>query len=298
MQDYTRIQGVVCPMVTPFDAEGHIDVEALRELIDFLLSHGVDVLFPGGTTGEGMLLSLQEREMLHQIVVEHSAGRCPVIVHVGCITTRDTIHLARHAEAIGATAATIITPYFYTFDDVSLFTHFSSIAEAVPELPICLYTFPGNAKNYISSALFGRLLSACPNIVAIKSSSDDLKQFQDYVVLGGDDFIPLCGVDGLMLPALSVGARGQVSGNANAFPEPFRALYDAFRAGNYDGARVQQRVINRIRSILSDGLHPAYLKAALALRGIPVGYVRPPMRELTPEERTAMESGLRELGLM
>jgi 4-hydroxy-tetrahydrodipicolinate synthase len=298
METWSGISGLICPMVTPFDAQGHIDFGATRQLADFLLSQGVHALFPGGTTGEGMSLSLEERKALYEVVVNHVAGRAPVIVHTGCISTADAIHLTHHARSIGAVAATMIVPFFYALDDESLFEHFLSVAKAVPEFPIFLYTFPANAKNDISPLLLKRLRGAAPNIVGIKSSNPDLLRFQEYVEIGGEGFIPLCGVDGLMLPALILGARGQVSGNANAFPEPFRALYDAFTIGDMDLARSKQQMINRIRLILKDGLHPAYFKAALALRGIPAGRVRPPMRELKPEELAVMESEIRELGLV
>jgi len=244
------------------------------------------------------MLSLEERESLCEAAVKHVAGRAPVVTQTGCISTADTICLTDHARSVGATAAAVIVPYYYTFDDDSLFSHFVSVAKAVPDLPIFLYTFPESAKNDISAALLKRLRDIAPNIIGIKSSNADLLRFQEYVEVGGEGFTPLFGVDGLMFPALAVGALGQVSGNANPFPEPFCALYDAFVAGDMELARAQQQLINRIRLVLKDGLYPASLKAALALRGIPAGHVRPPMRELTPEELQEMEQGICELGLI
>ena len=243
----------------------------------------------GGTTGEGTLLSLEEHKALCETVVEHVAGRVPVIAHTGCIGTADTVDLTRHAESIGATAAAMIVPYFFTFDDESLFAHYVTIANAVPGLPLFVYAFPGNAKNDISPGLLRRLLDAAPNIAGIKLSSLDLMRFQEYVAAGGEGFVPVIGADGLMLPALTLGAAGQISGNANVFPEAFCALYDAFMAGDVERARSHQRAINRIRPVLRDGLHPAYFKAALALRGVPAGRVRPPMRELTEREMVELK---------
>jgi len=285
-------------MVTPFDEENHIDYGSTRQVVDFLLSKRVDCLMVGGTTGEGMLLSVAERKELCEAVVEHVAGRAPVIAHAGCMSTRDTIELTRHAESAGATAASIIVPYFFSFDNASLFDHFVSIANVVPDFPIFLYTFPGNAKNDVSPVLLKRLLSAAPNIIGIKSSNPDLIRLQEYMETGGEGFLTFCGVDGLMLPALALGARAQVSGNSNVFPETFRALYDAFAAGNMERARSLQQFINRIRMVFKDGITPAYFKAGLKLRGIPAGYVRPPMRELTPEELGEVEQELCELELV
>ena len=278
------IRGIVCPMVTPFDEGNRIDLASTRQVVDFLISKGVDCLMAGGTTGEGMQLSLSERRTLCETVVEHVANRTPVIMHTGCISTTETIELTRHAESVGATAASIITPYFFTFDDDSLFNHFVSVSSAVPDLPIFLYAFPGNTKNDISPVLLRRLVDAAPNIVGIKSSNVDLIRLQGYIEAGGEGFLAFCGVDGLMLPALALGAKAQVSGNSNVFPETFRALYEAFVVGDLVRARSWQQVINRIRAVFRDGITPAYFKTGLRLRGIPAGYVRPPMRELTPEE--------------
>ena len=150
------LEGVICPLVTPFDEEGRIDDAGLDQVIDFLLENEIDGLMVGGTTGEGMLLSLPERMMLCEKVVDHVKGRVPVIAHTGCISTAETIALTRHAEATGASAASVIVPYFFTFDDESLFQHFVSAANAAPELPMLLYAFPGNAKNDISPALLKR----------------------------------------------------------------------------------------------------------------------------------------------
>lgn len=289
--------GLVCPIVTPFDACDAIDLGATERLLDFLIARGVNAVFPGGTTGEGLSLSLEERETLCEAVVEKVAGRVPVIVHAGCITTNDTIRLARHARSAGAAAAAIIPPFFYTLDDESLFRHYTSVAASAPDFPIFLYAFPENAKNDISPGLLRRLRRSAPNIVGIKVSNPDLLLLQEYVRIGGSEFVVLNGVDGLMLAALSVGARGQVSGHSNVYPEPFLDLYAAFRAGDLEQASLHQQAIDRIRSVLADGLHPAYFKAALSLRGVPAGKVRAPMREITQQERASIETGLRQLGL-
>jgi len=292
MVNALNVRGVICPMVTPFDEKNRVDLEGARHVADFLLSKGIAALMVAGTTGEGMLLSLGERKALCEAVVDQVAGRVPVIAQTGCISTADTVHLTRHAASVGATAASVIVPYFFSFDDDSLFAHFMSVANAVPDFPIFLYTFPGNAKNDISPALLGRLLRTAPNIVGIKSSNPDLIRFQEYIQVGGEGFLAFCGVDGLMLPALLVGAKAQVSGNSNVLPETFHALYEAFAAGDMERARPLQELINRIRAVLKDGITPAYFKAGLKLRGVPAGYVRPPVRELTPEERRELEQGL------
>lgn len=288
------LHGVVCPMLTPFDQQGRVDERGLRNLADFLLARGVDALFPGGTNGEGMLLSLEERKKLCEVVVGHAGGRAPVIMHTGCISTADSIELTRHARDAGAAAAALIVPFYFTFDETSLRQHFTAVARAVPDLPLFIYCFPGAAKNDLSAQMLRQLHDAHSNIVGAKVTNGDIARFQQYIA-HGDGMLIFNGMDGLALPALAVGSRGQVSGNANVFPEVLRDLYHAFMAGDIARARAKQQLLNDIRAVLSDGVHPAYLKAALGLRGIDLGFVRSPMRELAPSERDQLGRAMREV---
>lgn len=291
------LSGVIVPLVTPFDENNRIDFGAVRQVVDFVVGKGVQAVMAGGTTGEGMLLSLEERKALTETVVDQVNGRVKVIVHTGCIDTGSTIELSQHAWKTGANIISVIVPYFFTFNDEQIYRHFATVAASVPDAPVLLYSFPGNAKNNISPALLGRLLKTSPNIAGIKSSSEDLVQFQEYVQIGGESFTACFGVDELMLGGLVFGGKAQISGNANSFPEPFVQLYNAFRTGNIELAQKLQRVVNSIVGIHRGGSTTAYFKATLGLRGIPAGRVRPPMRELSPEEFEEVQSELKISGL-
>jgi dihydrodipicolinate synthase/N-acetylneuraminate lyase len=297
MKNPKALQGVIVPLVTPFDEHNQIDFASLRQVVEFVVSKGVHAVMVGGTTGEGMLLSLDERKALLESVLAQVNSRIPVIAHTGCIDTGSTVELSRHAEKAGADYISTIVPYFFTFSDGQLFDHFRTVAEAVPETPMLLYAFPGNAKNDISPDLLGRLLKAAPNIIGIKSSNDDLIRFQEYVQVGGKGFIACFGVDELMLGGLVFGSQAQVSGNANSFPEPFIQLYQAFQAGNISLAQQLMETINAIVNIHSAGKTTAFFKATLKLRGVPAGRVRPPMRELTSEELEEVRKGAQKLNL-
>jgi dihydrodipicolinate synthase/N-acetylneuraminate lyase len=291
-----KFTGIICPILTPFDKKGEVDIIALQSLVDFLIDHGIDGIMPCGTTGEGMLLSIEERKLVAETVVGQTKGRIDVMVHTGCITTAQTIELTIHAQAIGANGASVITPYFFSYDDEALFEFYISVAKTVPDFPIALYCYPGSAKHRISLALFNRLRENAQNIAALKLSDPNLILFQEYVQAGGEEFCTLCGVDALALPALSVGGVGQVSGNANVFPEVFCRLYAAFAAGDLQEAKRQQVMINRIRAIFKDDL--VYFKAAMRFRGIRVGDPRPPLRRLNNKELNEMEIGIQKLGLL
>ena len=125
MSELIKIKGVVCPMITPINKDGQINPDGVEQLINHLYSGGIHYLLPSGTTGEGMLLSFEERKILAESVVDISKGKCKVIVHTGAASTRETILLTQHAMDIGAYAASIITPFFYTYSDDELLNHFS-----------------------------------------------------------------------------------------------------------------------------------------------------------------------------
>jgi dihydrodipicolinate synthase/N-acetylneuraminate lyase len=295
VKNNSSLHGVIVPLITPFDDQNEIDFPALRNVIDFVVGKGVHAVMIGGTTGEGMLLSIDERKTLLEAVVDQVNGAIPVIAHTGCIDTKSTIELTKHASHVGADFISAIVPYFFTLNDDQIYNHFIAVAEAAPNMPILLYVFPGNAKNDISPALLERLLKAKQNIVGIKSSNADLIRFQDYVKIGGDGFTACYGVDELMLGGLVFGSKAQISGNSNSFPEPFIQLYEAFQAGNIPLAQQLQHTVNAIVNLHCAGRTPAYFKATLKMRGIEAGRVRAPMCELTAGELEVLN---REVGIL
>jgi 4-hydroxy-tetrahydrodipicolinate synthase len=292
MRDSFSLRGVIVPLVTPFDDQDQVDHAGVRRVVDFVITKGVHAVMVAGSTGEGPLLSVDERQSVLETVVDAVRGRIPVVAHTGCMDTRSTVELSKHAQTAGATAVSTIVPYFFTFSDEQLYRHFITVAEAVPDMPLLLYAFPGNAKNDISPALLARLLQSAPNLVGIKSSNDDLVRFQEYVQVGGKSFTACFGVDELMLGGLVFGSKAQVSGNSNSFPEPFVQLYEAFIAGDLQRAQQLQQVINAIIALHRGGRTTAFFKATLALRGVPAGRVRSPMCELTAQEMEEVEQAV------
>jgi len=297
MRNSFSLHGVIVPLVTPFDDHNQVDHAGVRRVVDFVIDKGVHAVMVAGTTGEGMMLSLDERRQVLETVVAQTNGRVPVIAHTGCIDTSSTVALSQHAAAAGADVVSAIVPYFFTFGEEQLYRHFLTVAESVSTTPVLLYAFPGNAKNDISPALLGRLLQAAPNIVGIKSSNDDLDRFQNYVQVGGANFTGCFGVDELMLGGLAFGAKAQISGNSNAFPEPFVQLYNAFVAGEWARAQQLQQVVNAVIKLHPGGRTTAFFKATLGLRGVDAGRVRPPMCELTADEMAAVKQTVEKLAL-
>jgi 4-hydroxy-tetrahydrodipicolinate synthase len=292
-------QGVVPAMITPLLNGGRgVDSGGLKGYCEFLADSKVHGVFCCGTTGEGPLLSPEERMKVAEVTVSVLKGRVRVVVQTGSITTDQTIALTKHARDIGADAAGLVLPYYYTFGDEMLYAHFMEVAEAVPGFPLFLYNIPGCTTNNISMTLLARLLERIGSIVGIKNSTDDLFQTIGFIRLAGDRCAVFNGNDGIILPALSVGARGLVSGNASAFPEPFLELFSAFQSADLEKAREMQRRIDTLRQVLAKGRDNASFKRALSFRGIPAGNVRKPDRDLNDEETAHLKNELEKLGFL
>lgn len=290
--------GVIPAVLTPYDAAGRVDEKVLRRYVDFLISAGVHGLFPCGTNGEGLLLSLEERKMVAAVVVDQAAHRVPVIVQTGAITTAETVALTEHAAAIGADAVGVVAPYYFPHDEASLEQHFAAVARSVPELPVYLYNIPGNARNAISPRLVARLREQYPNIAGIKDSSKDLNRLEEFVACGGQDFTVIVGTDSLIYPALTVGAAGVVSAVANVFPEAVVQLYQYYVEGRHQEAKTQQYFVNSLRDALKMGPYITPYKEALRWRGIDLGGQRPPLRPLTDAEKERLRQALQQLHVL
>ena len=292
-------KGVVPAVVTPLkDKGGEIDIEAMRSYCDFLVERGIQGLFVVGTTGEGPLLSSDERKLIAETVVDQVKGKVRVIIQSGCITTEETIKLTQHTRDIGADAAGIVLPYYYGLDEEALFRHFARVAEAVPEFPFFIYNIPQCTGNNLSPGLFQKLIKNIDSLVGIKTSNPDIFQLQEYVRLAKDKCSIFVGCDGLILLGLTVGAKGIVSGNASAFPEPFVEIYQAFAKGDLPKARQCQALIDKLRAVAGAGCYIDAFKKALEFRGVRAGCVRAPHRELSAEEVAKLRESLKELKLI
>lgn len=289
-----RIQGVIVPMLTPFNKSGSVDLGAIDHLVDHLVGHGVHGLFPAGTTGEGPLLSQEERRMVAEQTVRAVHGRVPVIIHTGALSTRDTLELTSHAHEIGADAAAIIPPYFYRLTDLAFARHVIQVAEAVPDLPIFLYNNPAVTPNLITADMVLALAQQIPNLAGLKDSSGSLETLVECQSRLPEGFVTAVGSDSLILSGIAMGLDGCISGNANVFPELVVALYNATRAADLDTARVLQHRLNQVRRVLKDGRDLSLFKGVLARKGLSLGAVRSPLLQASDAEIDACMEALAE----
>ena len=274
---YQPIHGVITPTVTPLKSNGDFNPEMIGPLVDFLIGNGIAGIYPLGTTGEGPLFSVDERKVVAATTVEAVAGRVPVIIHAGAISTRETLALTRHACDISASAASVITPYFYPLSDEALERHYRAILEATPDFPVYFYNLPQMAGNRLTAELVARLARDYPNAVGLKDSSGDLGVMFATNRLREGRFNTAIGPDVLILAGLSMGLDASVSGSSNLIPETVVGIYNAVIAGDLDAARRGQRQLNTVGEVITASGWLPVIKGLMAQRGLPVGGVRPPL---------------------
>jgi len=289
-----RIKGILPALITPFNQEGKVDLEKLRGVIRFHLEKGVNGFFVCGSAGEGPLMSISERKLVAETVVEEVSNRASIIIHVGTTNTAETIELSKHAEENGADAVGVVTPYYFTPDLEGLMEHYRLVAEAV-NIPVLVYNIPSRTGFNMTPEIVTKLYEF-PNIKGVKDSSRNLIQIREIIETAPKKITVINGADNLIFAALMIGVDGQISGTANVVPELFVELYKACERGDYTKALKLQSDINAVIRALS-GPPIAPLKAALELRGIKAGLPKRPLRPLRPDEVTRLKEKLSALNL-
>jgi dihydrodipicolinate synthase/N-acetylneuraminate lyase len=263
------LRGTLAAAITPLrDGGAALDEDAFAPYVDFLVDGELDGMLALGTTGEGILLSTEERKSAADAFVGAAAGRFQVAVHCGAQTTADTVELARHARDVGADAVAVIGPPYYAYDDEALYRHFAAAAEAAAPTPFYLYEFKARAGYSIPLSVIERLGD---RVAGLKVSNRPFEEVEPYMIDGLDVFI---GAEALVDEGLERGAAGSVSGLAAAFPE---------------GGAEKRKALERFP-------FQAALKTVLGLRGVPVREdVRAPLRTLSQDERAELERWLESL---
>ncbi|MEU0225998.1 4-hydroxy-tetrahydrodipicolinate synthase [Streptomyces sp. NPDC006284] len=266
----------LCAMVTPFTEAGALDLDGARRLADRLVARGCDGLVLSGTTGESPTTTDAEKTALITAVREAVGDRAALVAGVGTADTRHTVELARAAEKAGADGLLVVAPYYSRPPQDALEEHFREAADSCG-LPLALYDIPGRTGTRIEPDTLVRLAEH-PRIVAVKDCSYDLLGTQR--VLSRTDLAYYAGCDEQVLALYAIGAIGYVSTVANVVPELFRAVLDAFDAGDTGrAALLQRRAIPLVESVMAAGLPGTVTaKALLGALGLPAGPVRAPLR--------------------
>jgi 4-hydroxy-tetrahydrodipicolinate synthase len=292
-----EIRGIIPPVATPMQANEDLDLPRLKWFLDQLIAGGVHGVFVLGTNSEFYALDEREKQEVISTAVDHVRKRVPVYAGTGAETTREAIRLTKLAEREGADGVSVITPYFVAPTQQEIFYHYRRIAENT-SLPVILYNNPATCGGVKIDVDTLARLSELSNIAAIKDSSGDLQNTNEYVRVVPDRFAVLQGRDTLIYPSLLCGARGAIPASANIAPALCVQIFDAVRRHDpAEALRLQQR-LNLVRLSLSLGTAPGGVKAALGLLGTPIGPSRWPVGPLPPEMLQRMRAALECSGLL
>jgi 4-hydroxy-tetrahydrodipicolinate synthase len=289
------IRGSIPALVTPF-RDGALDLDGLRQLVDWQIAEGSTGLVPVGTTGESPTLSHEEHETVVAEVVTAARGRVPVIAGAGSNNTAEAIRLIRHAEAVGANAALVVTPYYNKPTQAGLIAHYTAVHDCCG-LPIIIYNIPGRSVVDMTPETMGRL-AELPRIIGVKDATGRIERVSQQRAACGPEFIQLSGEDATALGFNAHGGVGCISVTANVAPRLCARFQAATLAGDYAAAlALQDRLMPLHEAIfLEPGLAGA--KYGLSRLGRCSDEVRLPLVGLTEGTRMRIDAAMRHAGLL
>lgn len=293
-----QIKGIIPPVITPMNPDESINIPELRNQVERQIAAGVHGIFPVGTNGEAYALTMKEREEVLETVIDQVKGRIPVYAGSGCVTTQETVYLSKRAEALGADALSIVTPYYALASQEELYAHYCEVAKHV-NIPIIIYNIPPRTGNKVLPETIARLARDVDVIMGAKDSSGDLENLKAYIAVTrdvGKDFAVLAGNDGNILPCLRSGGAGGVAGRANIWPRTIASIYDHFTAGELEEAERAQEAVKALQRVFKYGNPNTIIKKAVAMLGYPVGDCRRPFNYLCEEGVEELKAVLKETG--
>src|SRR5881296_3376715 len=291
-----RFQGTGTAMITPFSSDGSVDEKALRRLVDFQISEGIDMLLPCGTTGEGATLDADETDRVVQIVIEQSKRRVPVIVGAGSNSTAKAIQGTKRAKKLGADGVLSVGPYYNKPTQQGYYEHFKAIAEA-EDIPVIVYNVPGRTGGNIEAKTILRL-AEIRNIVAVKEASGNLGQIMDIIRDAPGHFRVLSGDDALALAVVLLGGDGVVSVVSNEAPAMMSALINAALESEIQRARELHYKLLPLMNANFIESNPIPVKAALAMMGMLEENYRLPLVRMSAGNREKLSAVVEALGLL
>ena len=260
-----EFEGVYVPNVTPF-ADGEVDEDSLRRLVDYLIDGGASGIVPCGTTGESATLSHDEHVRVIEVVVEQVAGRVPVVAGIGTNDTRETISLIDRVEGLDPEGYLVVCPYYNRPSQDGIVKHFQAVSGATSR-SILIYNIPMRTGRNIDVDTVVKL-SQIPNIVGIKDASGDINQSMSILARAGDGFSVLSGEDHLLFSICCLGGHGGIMASAHILPGEFLALNNAVREGNlHEARRLHYHLLPLVRVMFREP-NPSPAKAAMKLLGI------------------------------
>ena len=289
MKDFSKYQGIFPAFYACYDDEGNVSPERVRAFTEYLIEKGVTGLYVGGSSGECIYQSVDERKLLLENVMAVASGKITIIAHVACNNTADSRELAAHAESLGVDAIAAIPPIYFHLPPYGIAKYWNDISDAAPNTDFIIYNIPQLAGVALSSALLKEMLKN-PRVIGVKNSSMPV---QDIEMWRDEGAIVFNGPDEQLLSGLVAGAIGGIGGTYAAMPELYLAIYRLVQRGEIAKAReIQDECCHMIyRMCACKGNMYAVIKGILRAQGGPdIGGVRAPLYELQPEDLPAVEA--------
>ena len=294
---FQPITGSIPALVTPMLADGSVDYDTLRKLIDWHIAEGTDCIGVVGTTGESPTVNVEEHREIIRVSVEQAKGRVPIMAGCGANSTAEAIELAKFAKSVGADCQLQVVPYYNKPTQEGLYQHFKAIAEAVPDLPIILYNVPGRSVADMQHDTVLRLAQV-PGIVGIKEATGNIERAQWLIRDLPKEFAVYSGDDPTAVALMLCGGKGNVSVTANVAPRLMHELCVAAIAGDVKKAMDIQFKLMPVHKNLFVEANPIPVKWAMSRMGLCGGTLRLPMTELSKPQQPVVEAALRASGLL
>jgi len=294
--DVKKFCGSTVALITPFTMDYKLDEQRLRQLVDWHVEKGTDVILACGTTGESATLSHEEHHRVMELMIEQSNNRVPVMCGAGSNSTDEAVSLTKRATELGGDAILSVGPYYNKPTQDGFYQHFKAVAEAT-DLPVFLYNVPGRTGKHIAAETTIRLADI-PNIIGVKEASGDFAEIMHMISHRPDDFLVLSGEDYLTLPMLACGADGVVSVVANEAPTMVHDMVEAALSNNWDKARELHYKLLPLMQYNFIESNPIPVKAACTLMGLVEEHIRLPLLPLSREHARPLKKLLKELDLI
>ena len=290
------ISGSIVAIVTPMHEDGSLDLPGMRKLVDFHVKEGTDAICVVGTTGESPTVDVEEHHELIRVVVEHVAGRIPVIAGTGANSTAEAVEMTRYAKQVGASAALSVVPYYNKPTQEGLYRHFKTIAEAV-DIPVILYNVPGRTVADLAADTTMRL-AQIPNIVGIKDATGSIDRGCELVARAPKGFSVYSGDDPTACSLILMGGSGNISVVANVAPRMMHEMCTAALQGDLVKARELNFRLQGLHRQLFCEANPIPVKWACQQLGLIESGIRLPLTPLSPECHERVRSAMRQAGLV
>ncbi|MBQ7005247.1 MAG: dihydrodipicolinate synthase family protein [Clostridia bacterium] len=282
---FEKYKGIIPAFYACYDDEGNISKERTMKLVEFLIEKGVTGLYVGGSSGECIYHSVQDRKETLEAVMEASKGRLTIIAHVACNNTKDSCELARHAEALGVDAIAAIPPIYFRLPEKAIAKYWNDISAAAPNTDFVIYNIPQLAGVALTMSLFDEMLKN-PKVIGVKNSSmpiQDIQMFKRQAKLNGKDIVVFNGPDEQFVGGRLIGADGGIGGTYGVMPEVYVKLNELVKNGENEKARVLQDAANEVTYAMCSATGNMYAVAKAVLKnriGVDLGGVRAPLLNL------------------